>query len=261
MTIHPSDEDLILHYYSEGERGPEEARGVDEHLRACPTCQAAWTELKDVLALVDAAEVPEPGASFEPVMWARVARALPRRRASWWSVERLVPFAAMAAVLVGVIAVGYAWRSIRPAVAPASAVSAPASAATSAASSARLREQVLLTALDEHFEQTQLLLVELMNAPEDAHADFAFERATAADLVASGRLYRLTARETGDARLVGMLDDLELVLVDVARRPDRLDREELRSLRARISDGSLLFKVRAATNEIRERERRSVISE
>jgi hypothetical protein len=103
-----------------------------------------------------------------------------------------------------------------------------------------------------------------MNAPDaggadNAGADFSFERITAGELVSSGRLYRVTARQNGDVQFARMLDDLEPVLVDVAHAPDRMTRNDLQSLRARIDDASLLFKVRALSNEIRDREKKSVI--
>jgi hypothetical protein len=117
-----------------------------------------------------------------------------------------------------------------------------------------MRERVLLTALSDHFTQTEMLLVELLNAP-DAPSDIAFERSAASDLVASGRLYRQTAAEDGDLQLAGMLDDLEGVLVEVARSPARMDPRDLGALRARISDDDLLFKVRAVRSDVRDRRR------
>jgi hypothetical protein len=94
-----------------------------------------------------------------------------------------------------------------------------------------------------------MLLVELMNGPDRATADFEFARTTADDLVASGRLYRATAVSTGHRRLAAVLEDLEPVLVEVARSPEQVDSATVRSLRARIDDDGLLFKVRAATTD------------
>ena len=112
----------------------------------------------------------------------------------------------------------------------------------------------LLTALDEHFAQTEMLLVELKNAVNLKSAQREFERATADDLVASGRLYRATAQQTGDIQFVQLLDDLEGVLVEVARSPEPRDSEDFDFLRARIDDDDLLFKVRAVTAEVRVRQ-------
>jgi hypothetical protein len=192
-------------------------------------------------------------------MWARVQQALPKPRAPWWSLGRLVPLSAAAAVVVaGVVAGTWLWSSRQ---------AAPTVPSTSASRASTPRERVLLAALDEHFEATQTLLVELMNAPEAANPgaaaspDFSFERAAAGELVSSGRLYRETARQNGDTRYARMLDDLEPVLVDVAHAPERMSHNDLQSLRARIDDASLLFKVRALSNEIRDREKKSAIGD
>jgi hypothetical protein len=75
------------------------------------------------------------------------------------------------------------------------------------------------------------------------------------DLVAAGRLYRETAKQNGDLELTTVLEDLERVLVDVAGSPERMNASDLKSLRARIEDDSLLFKVRALTTAVREREK------
>jgi hypothetical protein len=254
VNWHPSEDELVLHFY--GESRPSERRQVEEHLETCAPCRASWLDLGDTLKLVDAAPAPEPGPEFERVMWARVQAALPKAPAPWWSLGRLVPFAAAAAVVVVAAVVGTRMWMSRPA--------PPAAPPETASKASTPRERVLLAALDEHFETTQTLLVELMNATDaggadSAARDFAFERAVAGDLVSSGRLYRVTARQNGDAQFARMLDDLEPVLVDVAHAPERMTRNDLQSLRARIDDASLLFKVRALSNEIRDREKKSVI--
>ena len=255
MTWHPTDEDLILHFYGEGRR--DETR-VDEHLHACASCRSAWVDLQETLKLVDAATVPEPDAGFERAMWARVQQALPARTPTralfpWLSVRWLVPIAGLAAVVVAAVATAHYWRAADVA---KPAAQTPAAATTASKTSARdTRERVLLTALDDHFEQTEMLLVELMNTPEAGRTDIGFERETAGDLVASSRLYRATAEQNGDNRLAQMLEDLESVLVDVARGPEQLSKKDHESLRARIDSQNLVFKVRAVTNQIHERQR------
>jgi hypothetical protein len=244
---HPTDEDLILHYYGEG--GTDAEGQVTAHLVECEACGTAWAALRQTMAMVDGAEVPEPSPAFERVMWARVQPLLtaPHVSRRWWSLRALVPIAVLAALIVVAFVAGRAWpRQAAPA--------APAPALT-AAQLHTARERVLLGALGDHFEQTQTLLVELMNAPDADRANFDFARLSASNLVASSRLYRQTAQQNGDARLAQVLEELESVLVDVARGPDHLDQGDLRSLRARIDHGNLLFKVRAGTNEVQRRQK------
>jgi hypothetical protein len=244
MNWHPTDEDLILHFY--GESPAAGGARIERHLSACVRCREAWTDLGETMQLVDSATTPEPDAGFERVVWARVAAELPSARRPRWSWSQLIPAAGLAAAVVALVAVSAAWQATLPA--------EPRLAGAARGDTTSLAERVLLTALDSHFEQAEMLLVELMNTPDAEETELAFERTAADDLVSSGRLYRVTAQESGDLGLVHMLDDLESVLVDVARAPDTLNLDDLHSLRSRIDDEGLLFKVRAVTNDIRGRQ-------
>jgi hypothetical protein len=183
---HPTEDDLILHFYGEGQ--PDSEARIDDHLRGCADCRAAWRELSGTLKLVDAARLPEAPSGFEHVMWARVEQALMRApvvpRRSIWTMRGLVPLGAMAALVVTAVTLGV--LSLRRPV--TSDVPATGGAASTATKPDYTRERMLLTALDDHFEQTEVLLVELLNAPEGEGGDLDFERTTADDLVLSGRL-------------------------------------------------------------------------
>ena len=255
MNWHPTEDELILHYYGEA---PDEIRSVTEaHLADCSSCAAAWRELTAVLGAVTAVPVPEPDESFERVMWARVSRELPPRRTGWLYGQVAV-VGALAAALVAVIAGTLTWITL----ATHGTGTAIPNMADEAVAPGR-EERVLLTAVTEHLSQTEILLVEVMNGqPAAAEPEaWTFQRATADELVASGRLYRQTARQTGDLQVANVLEDLEGVLVEVAAAPDAVDRRNVDFLRARIEDDALLFKVRAVASDIRGRQTRLTYSE
>jgi hypothetical protein len=248
---HLTDDDLILHFYGEA---AADAPRVDAHLVDCADCRANWQALQDTLRLVDSADAAsrfDAPEGFERVMWARVQPHLPSRttRVSWWSPRVWAPAAGLAAVITVAFVSGRLW--------PHNGTTTPVNtpAAPDAAAAANARERVLLSALGEHFEQTEQLLVELKNSPDAKHVDMSLEQQTARDLVAAGRLYRVTAAQNGDTQLTDVLDDLERVLVDVAGSPNEMSSHDLKSLRARIEDDSLLFKLRALTTAVREREK------
>ena len=248
--MHPTEDELILHFY--GEAAARDEAQLDAHLATCPACREAFADLRETLHLVDVASVPEPSAAFEHEMWARIQPALPTRPAVQTArVRQWLPMTAWAAAAVALLSLGLAWW--QPRSEPVATVATSTAGPASPASATRARERVLLTALDAHFQQTEMLLVELLNAPEDGQ-EFAFERATADDLVSSGRLYRVTAQQSGNRELAQMLDDLEAVLLEVARSPETPTRRQFASLRDRVDENGLLFKVRAVTNEIRDRQ-------
>lgn len=243
MDWHPTDEDLILHYYREAVSDPD-ARLV-AHLEACPACASELRALTATLALAEA-PVPEPDEQFEQRIWSAVGHTLQRER-RLASLRPIALVGTLAATLAVVTAAGvYETRGRGPV--------PPAAPAHATADREAVRERVLLTALDTHLSETEILLVELLHAPEAAGTAWDFQRRTADDLVASGRLYRQTARQTGQIHLVDMLDDLEGVLVEVATAPPAVDEGEVDRLRARIEDDALLFKVRAIATDIRGRQ-------
>ena len=63
--------------------------------------------------------------------------------------------------------------------------------------SAEVRERILLVAVGNHLERSQMILVELANAPTDVPLDVSAERASADVLVSANRLYRQTALRSG----------------------------------------------------------------
>lgn len=202
---------------------------------------------EELIEFLDApGAVPEPPEGFERVMWARVSQAIAHERR--WSWRQLVPAGILAGAVVLAMVIS---RTSTPH--EAVRVDEAAQTGDTAVAGVDLRqdERVLFTALDEHFQQTEALLVEVRNAPD--RDSLAAERIAADDLVSAGRLYRQSAELGGHVQLARMLDDLEPVLVEVARSPVRIDREDRQWLRTRIDDDNLLFKVRAITTDLRER--------
>ncbi|MGE3275059.1 MAG: hypothetical protein AB7O67_08090 [Vicinamibacterales bacterium] len=251
MAPHLTDDELTLHYYGET---PDDARpAVEAHLACCGTCRAALAEMAGVLALVDQQPLEDPGPAFERTAWARLEPALAAEPRGWraafgWSSAWLVTAGAAAAVVVA-FAAGWMVRGPVDAAAP----SAPAAAVASP-----VRERVLLVAVGEHLERSQMVLVELMNAGDGDGPMLADERERAADLVAANRLYRQTAVQVGDEALGDVLGDLERVLLEVANGSGELAGPELDALRARIENRGLLFRVRVLSSEMQDRERQEL---
>ena len=249
--MHLNEDDLILHYY--GEADASENR-VQMHLEACGECRGAFEALRRVMEAIDTAPVPEPGPSFERTVWARLEPQLSNRENStgknfgWFNLRGLVFAGGLAAMILAVIVWQFDINFTRTADTPA---------ATQAADADTHRKRVLLTAVSDHIEQSELVLVELANAtaPNASGAlDVSLERNTADDLVSAGRLYRETARQTGDLQLASLLDELEMVLMEIARGPEALSAQQLEDLRTQIDDQELIFKLRVLAAEVKARQ-------
>ena len=244
---HPPDDDLVLLFY--GELPEDQQADVSAHIGGCAPCREAYHALTRTLHLAGTFQAPDPGADFEARVWSRLEPEVARHRGARPGISRMLAWAAALAMMAG----GTWWVATRV---PAPPVPAVADVGT-AGPADQFRERVLLSAVDAHLEQTEMLFVELLNAPAEESTSLDYARQTAGDLVASGRLYRETALDTGDAHLVAMLDELEPVLVEVARSGDRPDSRNFRALRGRIEQDDLLFKVRAVSADIQDRQDRT----
>ena len=246
-TQHLTDDELILHYY--GETAPAHEQRAAAHLEACGPCRGEYVRLQQVLGVIDESAVAvEPPPSFERTVWARLEPNLRPARRSWTSwLMSPAPLGLAAAVVVLVVGAFFAGRALSPA-------PSPTDAATAAAVE-QFRERILLSDLGEHLDRSQMALVELVSAEEDATGDISGERSRAEQLVADSRLYRQTAESTGDVVLSELLDEIERVLTEVAASPQSGSSRDLADVRRRIESRDLLFKVRIVSSEIRERQR------
>lgn len=251
-TLHLTDEDLVLHYY--GELDDREETRIGSHLGTCAACQGSYARLQRVLAFVDSVPAPEAPAGFERTAWARLEPALPARERRWrpsfvFSPARLAWAAAIVVLLTGAFFAGRLLPRSQPAAVPQQAT---------AASQEKVRERILLVDLGDHLDRSQMVLVELVSAGEDASVDISNEQARAQQLLAANRLYRQTALSTGNTAMADVLDDLERVLVDIAASPSTMTQQDLEAVRRRIASKELLFKVRVVSTQVRERQRAAI---
>src|SRR5712692_6435999 len=123
----------------------------------------------------------------------------------------------------------------------------------------QVRERILLVAVGDHLDRSEMMLVELTNAepgPADKKlVNISTEQKRAEDLLDENRLYRQTALQQGDSALASVLDELERVLLDIAHSPAEMTPAQLEKIRQRMEAHGILFKVRVAGSEVRRRER------
>jgi hypothetical protein len=238
---HLNEEQLVLYYYGE----TRETVGVEEHLGVCESCRGAYHTLQRVLNSVDSFPVPERGPEYEARVWSALERQLPRRRsfASRWLTWKPLAVAAAMAILIIV-----AFQAGRISLKPRSGEKVLADAS-------QIRERVLLVAVGDHLERSQMILVELSNAgaPKNGQLDISYEQRAAESLLESNRLYRQTAASTGDASTASLLDDLERVLLEIAHSPSEVSAKQLEDLRKQIEDRGILFKVKVFGSQVEER--------
>lgn len=269
---HLTEEQLVAYHFGDIGRG-DDAAGIEQHLHSCASCQVELGELRHVLAAVDSLPVPHRSDGYGAEVWARIQPSLGRGAGTWrervtayLSARRLV-FAGGVAVLVVTAFVAGRYVSQQPAgttrqqAAQASAPTAtPVSAQTAAVDREAVRERILLVAVGDHLERSQVALIELVNTPSGATVDISGEQQRARDLVAENRLYRQTALTTGDPAVASVLDELERVLMEIANSPSTMTAAEFSKVRGRIEQQGIIFKVNVFGQRVRERETSSAVN-
>ncbi len=247
---------LDLYFYEE--LGPDTRADVDRHLAGCASCRRALEDLAEIRAALAARPVvsaPPSGdwsafmAGLESATMADHDGAPPiviAGAGSRPSSRRYVGYLAMAALLALVtISVLFASRT-RSAAPPAPVVAAsditplPAADGTDTTALLALSEQL--------FERSKLVVLGLA-AKDPEHtsgADWAYERSMAGRLLSDTRLYRMAAQEHGLTAMAGVMQDLELVLLQ-ASLSDRADAATLSRIQRLIRRRDLLEKMNVVT--------------
>jgi hypothetical protein len=244
---HLSEEQIVLHYYGDA----EEASEVERHLAACPECRAEFVRVQSMLQQIEPLEVPEPAAGFEEKTWLNLRDRLPEKGSF---LKRLLQgrqkwalAGAMAVLLAAAFLAGRFWPRPGPQIAeqPPSQVNP---------------QRVVLVAVSDHLERSQMLLVEIMNADTKGPINLSSEQAEARELLDSNHLYRVSSQQAGDPQVARLLDQLGRVLAEIANGPADVSPEDLQQVRHTIQSEGLLFKVRVVGSEVNSRVRRPELS-
>ena len=235
---HLTEEQLILHYYGEAEG---ESLAAETHLEHCPDCRSAYSALQRVLNVVDSLPLPERSADYGARVWARIAPQIPGRRRLSWALPAPFRWAAAGAALAGLLAVAFLAGRFYP---------NARKHVEMAKGDPGAGERILLVAVGDYLERSQMVLVELANASPKGPLDISSEQERAADLVSESRLYRQTAEHTGNTQVAGVLDDLDRVLLEIAHSPSRLSPADLESLHRRLEAEGILFRIRVLNSNV-----------
>lgn len=244
--MNPLEEQLVAYYYGEA----DDPAAIEKLLREDSAARQLYEELSAVLAEVDPSEPPERSEDYPQRVWQKVQwRIQPQLRFRWWefvTLRQAVPAAVLAAVLIGAFFVGRYSLAPEP--------------VREAANSEQARRQILLVAVGDHLERSQMVLIELLNAPSDGPLDVSNERREADDLLTDTRLYRATAERSGNAQIAELLDELERVLVELRHGPEQMTPEDVARLRATLEQQGTLFKIRVVNAGIQQRQQEQIRS-
>ena len=239
---HLREEELIG--YRHGDTKEREA--IEAHLGECAECRKEIDRIEAVYAAMDGVGVPEPGDDFELQMWQRITPRLEEEKPHWWegffATRQLAALGAVAGLVLLAFYVGRKTSTVSTGIEQVDA--------------GKMRERVLVVAVKEHLGRSEMMLVELENAPTQPGqkmVNIATTQRRAEDLVEENRLYRETALRAGDQAMATTLDELERALLDIANSPEEVTPAQFETIRKRVEGQGLLFKVRVIERQLEER--------
>lgn len=232
---HLSEEQIILHCYGDASDGA----AIDQHLKSCAECRAEFEKVKNLLAEIPPIEVPEP-PYLEQKVWLNLRDRLGEEKSPVWNRlfawSRWAIGAVMAMLIVGAFLAGRFW---------------PRHGDNNAGTTAQVNsERVVLVAVGDHLERSQMFLIEVMNSDPSGQNGIAGQQELARNLLDDNRLYRQSAQRSGDPEVARVLDQLERVLVEIANAPPGLTSSNVREIRSRIQSQDLLFKIHVLGTKI-----------
>jgi hypothetical protein len=234
------EQELISYYYGDA----EDPAAVERVLASDPAARQLYEELSALLAQVKPSEPPERGEDYPRRVWNKVQwRMEPQLRFHWWeflTLRHVAPAVVLAAFIIGAFLVGRYAGGPDPAI--------------EAGISERARQQILMGAVADHLERSQLMLVELLNAPPQDSVDIGTERREVGDLLTDTRLYRASAAESGNALIADVLDELERILIELRHSPEKMSPRDIERLRQSLDEHGTLFKIRVLNSKIRQQQ-------
>jgi hypothetical protein len=228
---HLNEDELIEIYYGEG------ASTANTHLKVCRECSKQYAEFKQSLDAIRPTAAPQRGADYGDRIWqALEPRLIPyqKKAAGWraWAHWRSAALAVGSAMLLAAVFLGGRYWERLAGKNTANGVNNP-----------EATRPVVLVVVTDHLERTERLLVGLEHADAPDDTESAQLQLEARELLASNRLYRVTASNAGDPALAGALDRLEGVLAEVANNPN-LTAADLERVRKDMNTRGILFEVR-----------------
>lgn len=243
---HPSEQDLVLYFYGDAPK----AAILERHLAECGACAAEFAQVRATLSAIQY-PVPERAADYEAQLWStlrpRLEVAEAPRRSLWAAIlkpRRWAVAGTLAAIIMAAFLVGRYTGTAKP-----GQITPPITATKTGS------DRVLMVAVGDHLDRTEMILVELGNTRAAGKVDISAERDLAQSLVNENRLYRQTAQRDKDPEIAGVLDQVERVLMDIAHHPDSVSGKELEELQQRIESQGVLFKVRVIESKVKARSR------
>jgi Putative zinc-finger len=228
---------------------------LDRHLRTCSACARRYRQMGETLGMMSLREVPERDEIFWASYYDRLAPRLespgtgdrpspaeapPIRRLAWNKRVGLRVAAAAVLVLVGILMGRWIWRD----------GPAPQSASSPTASVPH-QDRILASGpaarAESYLQESKVLLLALANFDPDtdntATLSFPTQKRISETLVQEAVHLKSELTDTAEMRLRELVDDLEVILLQIANIEDEHDLEAIEMVQSGVTKQGLLFRI------------------
>jgi len=221
---------------------------LDRHLRSCSACAQCYRQMSETAGMMSERERLERDDAFWTSYWQRLNPRLesgaveqPTMRYSVW--RRHPAFragVAAALILIGVLLGKWVWQKDRPqASAPGPIVSVPYPGDVTVAEPVHRAEAYL--------QRSKVLLLALANfdpaTDNAATLNLPTQRQISETLVQEAVYLKSELSDTAELRLRELVDDLEVILLQIANLENEHDLAAIELVRSSVTNQALLFRI------------------
>lgn len=236
-------ETLLL--YLAGELTPEEAARFEKRLAEDEELAAELDDLRRSIALVEESVPPEPDRQYWHSFYARLQPRLEQKSAWQRFTEWLMPSQGLRlATAFGTLAVIFIVAGVL--ITQTLINSQPVELVQKATVKIKRAEGYLQNVIADHLYRSRLLLQEMINISDGGNniSELLTEtRSRGEELLSDNRTYRMAAQRQNDVDLEELLDELEMVLVEIANLDPGEADYTLPTVRKIIQKKNLLIKI------------------
>jgi len=251
-----TEQDLVLYHY--GELSGDESKAIRLLINSDQQLSAQYKELSLLLGAADEWKPANVAENFEQKIWKSVNKEIEAsgnklqvqrssvslwQRVSGWLLSGLYHPAPVLALVVVLVSVAYFTGRYDQ---HQDNINDPAELLASLSS--ETRDKILFQSVTSHLERSSRLLTTVsMGTTPQSEIDIT-EQKWARQLLMSNRLFSKAAKQSGQWRIVSLLDELEPILIEMANSSENTlsTREQIKQ---RIKSQKLIFKTKAFKTE------------
>jgi hypothetical protein len=205
-----------------------------DHLKNCPACAQEFDDLKTVFQQTANTSPPQPEQHFWDQYWLNLQYKLDKPKKSsalfswmnYFSIERYLKFGlATAAVLI--LSIGLYFGELRFRIVDEDAA------------------QDIQQTAQSYFERSKILLTSFANLEPDSRRipNFELQKALSQKLINQSADLRNELDPSAEKRMLSLMDDLEVVLLQIANMDSTYDMNTLELIQYSVEQKSILFKL------------------